>query len=88
MLAGLQDARGEVVITMDADLQHPPGIIPMLCERWRSGYKIVNTIRRRPAKHSVVQEGHFGASLLRLLRSERRAHAVVMKVGFNRTVPG
>jgi dolichol-phosphate mannosyltransferase len=48
MLAGLQHARGEAVITMDADLQHPPALIPELCERWKEGYQIVNTIRRDP----------------------------------------
>ena len=52
MLAGLQHSRGEVTITMDADLQHPPGIIPVLYERWQSGYKIVNTIRRDPPSTS------------------------------------
>lgn len=48
MLAGLQHATGQVAITMDADLQHPPGIIPLLYEHWQAGYKIVNTIRRDP----------------------------------------
>ena len=45
LFAGLNFASGEAVITMDADLQHPPEIIPKLLEEWKKGYKIVNTIR-------------------------------------------
>jgi dolichol-phosphate mannosyltransferase len=52
MLAGLQHATGDAVITMDADLQHPPAIIPLLLERWKEGYKVVNTIRRDPPSTS------------------------------------
>lgn len=39
--AGLRYARGDAVILMDADLQHPPNIIPRFIECWRQGYKIV-----------------------------------------------
>lgn len=46
LLAGLSHAVGEVVICMDADLQHPPEVIPQLIEAWKGGSKIVNTIRR------------------------------------------
>jgi len=47
--AGLDHAEGDVVIVMDADLQHPPELILSLLEKWREGYDIVNTIRRDPA---------------------------------------
>jgi polyisoprenyl-phosphate glycosyltransferase len=43
--AGMAEARGDVVITMDADLQHPPGLIPELISRWQAGYDVVFTIR-------------------------------------------
>ena len=45
VFAGLSSASGQVVICMDADLQHPPAVIPQLIEEWRKGNKIVNTIR-------------------------------------------
>ncbi|MBN2812681.1 MAG: glycosyltransferase family 2 protein [Bacteroidales bacterium] len=45
LLAGLQQARGNIIITMDADLQHPPEIIPQLIEAFQKGYEIVNTRR-------------------------------------------
>lgn len=39
--AGLDQARGDAVIIMDADLQHPPELIIQFIERWRQGYKNV-----------------------------------------------
>lgn len=39
--AGLQQARGEAVILMDGDLEHPPEVIAAFIENWRAGYKIV-----------------------------------------------
>jgi polyisoprenyl-phosphate glycosyltransferase len=46
LLAGLSEARGAAVITMDADLQHPPSVIPSLVWEWMRGSKIVHTVRR------------------------------------------
>lgn len=43
--AGLDYAKGEVVITMDADMQHPSSLIPVMLSRWAEGYDIVDTIR-------------------------------------------
>lgn len=43
--AGLKQAKGDIVIMMDSDLQHPPEMIPELIKRWRNGYEIVNTVR-------------------------------------------
>jgi len=43
--AGLEHAMGDVVISMDGDLQHPPELIPSLLEKWREGADVVITIR-------------------------------------------
>ena len=43
--AGLRAASGKAVIVMDADLQHPPELIPVMVEKWKEGYHVVNTIR-------------------------------------------
>lgn len=43
--AGLKVAKGDAVISMDADLQHPPEILPKLIEKWKNGYEIVYTKR-------------------------------------------
>lgn len=50
LTAGLEHARGDVVITMDSDLQHPPQLIPRLLSEWREGYDIVLTIRAEDPK--------------------------------------
>ncbi len=45
ILAGLIAARGEAVVTMDADGQHPAALVPMLLTRWREGYQVVQAVR-------------------------------------------
>lgn len=52
--AGLNFARGQAVIVMDADLQDPPELVPALVEQWRQGYGVVyaQRIKRK-------QEGWF-----------------------------
>src|SRR5690606_22682791 len=44
--AGLKRATGDCAICMDADLQHPPELIPHMVERWQAGADIVNCIRQ------------------------------------------
>lgn len=44
--AGLQHARGDAVITMDGDLQHPPEFLGVLVDAWRAGADVVYTDRR------------------------------------------
>lgn len=46
LIAGLEHARGDVVISMDADLQHPPEVIPEMLKLWEDGYEVVYTIKR------------------------------------------
>ncbi len=46
MLAGLEQAKGEAVIILDADLQHPPSLIPEMIEKWHSGAQIVHAVKR------------------------------------------
>jgi dolichol-phosphate mannosyltransferase len=46
LTAGLDHAGGDVVVTLDSDLQHPPALIPLLLERWREGYDVVLTERQ------------------------------------------
>jgi polyisoprenyl-phosphate glycosyltransferase len=45
LFAGLENARGVAVITMDCDLQHPPELLPRMIEAWRNGAKVVQMIR-------------------------------------------
>ncbi len=41
LTAGLDHARGEAVVVIDADLQDPPELIPELVAKWRDGYDVV-----------------------------------------------
>ena len=41
LTAGLDIARGDAVIPIDADLQDPPELIPQMLERWREGFEVV-----------------------------------------------
>ena len=43
--AGMQYACGDAVIAMDADLQHPPELIPQMIAKWKEGFEVVYTIR-------------------------------------------
>ena len=48
LMAGLAAARGQAVVMMDADLQHPPSLVPQLIRKWHEGFQIVHAIRRDP----------------------------------------
>lgn len=39
--AGLEYAKGDAVVVMDADLQDPPEVIPQMIKKWHEGYQIV-----------------------------------------------
>jgi len=41
--AGLDYAEGDVIVTMDADLQHPPELLSALVGAWRQGFDVVHT---------------------------------------------
>ena len=47
IMAGFEQCRGEIVITLDADLQNPPEEIRNLVAKMREGYDYVGTIRRQ-----------------------------------------
>jgi len=44
--AGLDAAGGKAVILIDADLQHPPEVIPKMVQKWRQGFQVVDGIKR------------------------------------------
>lgn len=45
LFAGMSYAKGDAVITMDADLQHPPSLIPRMIDLWRKGAEVVYTVK-------------------------------------------
>ncbi len=46
ILAGLLNATGDAVVTIDADLQHPPQLIPAMINAWEGGAQIVHGVKR------------------------------------------
>lgn len=45
LFAGMSYCTGDAVITMDADLQHPPSLIPKMIDLWRKGAEVVYTTK-------------------------------------------
>lgn len=63
LMAGFQQAGGDAVICMDADLQDPPELIPALVEKWRQGADVVHTTRAKrhgenPLKMWVTRQAY------------------------------
>lgn len=74
--AGLDHADGDVVITMDGDLQHPPALISTMLDAWRGGFDVVHT-----RKIETV-----GLSRRRSVAT-RIAYALVQRVSQIRIIP-
>ncbi|HEX3082209.1 MAG TPA: glycosyltransferase family 2 protein [Candidatus Saccharimonadia bacterium] len=54
--AGLHAARGQAAICLDADLQHPPALIPDFISRWRAGYEVVIGVRGGGQRHAPLMK--------------------------------
>jgi glycosyltransferase involved in cell wall biosynthesis len=66
LCAGLERARGDVVVVMDGDGQHPPSLLPMMVEKWRSsGADIVHAVKTKRGREPVM--GKVGAFLFYLI---------------------
>ena len=66
LCAGLERARGDVVVVMDGDGQHPPSLLPMMVEKWRSsGADIVHAVKTKRGREPVT--GKVGAFLFYLI---------------------
>lgn len=52
--AGLDAARGQAVILMDGDLQHPPALLPELIARWDAGFDVVNGVKADRGREGAV----------------------------------
>ncbi|MEW8627164.1 MAG: glycosyltransferase family 2 protein [Candidatus Thiodiazotropha sp.] len=62
ILAGLRAARGQAAVVMDADLQHPPSLIPRMIEHWQNGKtKVVEAVKRKRQDESTLRR--LGARL-------------------------
>jgi len=55
LLAGFDHVSGDCLIIMDADLQHPPEVIPQMLQHWEEGYEDVYARRRSRGKESWLR---------------------------------
>ena len=75
--AGLAEASGDAVITIDADGQQPPKLIPEFIKKWEDGADIVTGVRDHYTKHGLIQK--MGSKLF---------YWLLRKMGNKYTVPG
>jgi glycosyltransferase involved in cell wall biosynthesis len=55
ILAGLQSCGGDACIILDADLQDPPSLIPLMLEEWAKGFQVVNAVRSDRSSDTFVK---------------------------------
>jgi hypothetical protein len=84
--AGLSIAVGDIVVTLDSDLQDPPELIPRLVEKMRDGHSLVYARRVSVAGGSWGASGHsgvkaVGAYVFHRLMSRIGSHAIASDVG-------
>jgi len=77
--AGLDHARGQVVVIMDADLQDPPELIPELFAKYRQGYEVVYAVR--VARHGETAFKKLTAALFYRLLSRITAVDIPQDTG-------
>ncbi|MFA5770904.1 MAG: glycosyltransferase family 2 protein [Patescibacteria group bacterium] len=54
--AGLHYANGKAAIVMDADLQHPPALIPEFISKWKDGAEVVIGLRKKNENEGLVKK--------------------------------
>lgn len=55
LMSGLETARGEAVVSMDADLQDPPAVIAQMMETYRQGYDVVYGTRKSRGQEPFIK---------------------------------
>ncbi|MEM7543178.1 MAG: glycosyltransferase family 2 protein [Pseudomonadota bacterium] len=81
--AGLENARGEGVIIMDGDLQHPPSLLPEMIAKWKTGdVEIVEAVKSQRGDEPLVNR--YGSkvfySLLNRLADQELNNATDFKL--------
>ncbi len=79
MLAGFDHVAGDCMVIMDADLQHPPTLIPEMLRLWEQGYEDVYAKRNSRGSESVMRKTLSLAFYRILSRSTR--YEVLQNVG-------
>jgi dolichol-phosphate mannosyltransferase len=73
--AGVDHADGDAVIFLDADLQHPPSLIPELVAKWREGNEVVVAVRKSTEKKTLFR--HLSSGMFQSFLARFSDHEVV-----------
>jgi dolichol-phosphate mannosyltransferase len=67
--AGIDEARGDVVVLLDADLQDPPEVVAQMLAKWREGWQVVYGVRaeREGESHFKLWTAHLFYHVLNYL---------------------
>jgi len=76
LAAGLRHVQGDVVVTLDGDLQHPPELLPELLAAWKAGADVVHTVRRLPEGRRRGVKERAGRAFYRVLNALARVPVV------------
>ena len=76
MLAGFDYVTGDCMVIMDADLQHPPELIPEMLRYWEEGYDDVYAKRRTRGKESFLRK-KFSRAFYSIL--QKAAHVPIQQ---------
>lgn len=60
LTAGLVEARGDVILQMDADGQHPTALLPEMLSKWQQGADVVYAVRKCRSDQTALQAGLIG----------------------------
>lgn len=55
MIAGIDNASGDGIVCMDADLQHPLECIPQIIEKFEEGYEVINMVRLANKSAGIIK---------------------------------
>ena len=69
--AGLDHSRGDAVVLMDADLQHPPELIPIFIDNWNRGYDVVSARRESRETESALKRLFVRAFYMLIQKTSR-----------------
>ena len=77
LTAGIREATGDAILTIDADGQQPPKLIPEFIEKWEQGGEIIIGVRGKYEKHGFIAK--LGSKLF---------YKMLNGMGVKDTVPG
>lgn len=67
--AALHDCHGEAAIVMDADLQHPPAVLPDFLREWEAGAEVVVGVRKRSRRHAGLLKRSSSVAFYRFMNA-------------------